>query len=30
VVAFSGSTVTVPLADGSQTAIIAGLDAVFA
>lgn len=29
VVAFSGSTVTVPLADGSLTAIIAGLDAVF-
>ncbi len=30
VVAFSGSTVTVPLADGSQTAIIASLNAVFA
>lgn len=29
VVAFSGSTVTVPLADGSQTAIIASLNAVF-
>lgn len=29
VVAFSGSTVTVPLADGSQTAIIASLKAVF-
>ena len=30
VVAFKGSTVTVPLADGSQTAIIASLNAVFA
>lgn len=30
VVAFSGSTVTVPLAGGSQTAIIASLNAVFA
>jgi hypothetical protein len=30
VVAFSGSTVTVPLANGSQTAIIASLNAVFA
>lgn len=30
VVAFSGSTVTVPLADGSETAIIASLNAVFA
>jgi hypothetical protein len=30
VVAFSGSTVTVSLADGSQTAIIASLNAVFA
>ncbi|WP_035238249.1 glycosyl hydrolase family 18 protein [Desulfobacter vibrioformis] len=30
VVAFSGSTVTVPLADGSHTAIIASLNAVFA
>jgi hypothetical protein len=30
VVAFSGFTVTVPLADGSQTAIIASLNAVFA
>jgi hypothetical protein len=30
VVAFSGSTVTVPLADGSYTAIIASLDAIFA
>lgn len=30
VVAFSGSTVTVPLADNSQTAIIASLNAVFA
>ena len=30
VVAFSGSTVTVPLADGTQTAIIASLNAVFA
>lgn len=30
VVGFSGSTVTVPLADGSQTAIIASLNAVFA
>ncbi len=30
VVAFKGTTVTVPLADGSQTAIIAGLNAVFA
>lgn len=30
VVAFKGSTVTVPLADGSQTAIIANLNAVFA
>lgn len=29
VVAFSGSTVTVPLADGSHTAIIASLNAVF-
>ncbi|MGS0743169.1 glycoside hydrolase family 18 protein [Glaciimonas sp. GG7] len=29
-VAVSGSTVTVPLADGSQTAIIASLNAVFA
>ncbi|MBI3730803.1 MAG: hypothetical protein HY254_21025 [Burkholderiales bacterium] len=29
-VAFKGSTVTVPLADGSQTAIIASLNAVFA
>jgi jacalin-like lectin domain-containing protein len=30
VVAFKGSTVTVPLANGSQTAIIASLNAVFA
>lgn len=30
VVAFSGSTVTVPLAGGNQTAIIASLNAVFA
>jgi|GEM_PF-453960 len=30
IVAFKGSTVTVPLADGSQTAIIAKLNAVFA
>jgi len=30
VVGFNGSTVTVPLADGSQTAIIASLNAVFA
>jgi hypothetical protein len=30
VVAFRGSTVTVPLADGSQTAIIASLNAIFA
>ena len=30
VVAFSGSTVTVPLANGTQTAIIASLNAVFA
>jgi len=30
VVAFSGSTVTVPLADGSHTAVIASLNAVFA
>jgi hypothetical protein len=30
IVAFSGSTVTVPLAGGSQTAIIASLNAVFA
>jgi hypothetical protein len=30
VVGFSGSSVTVPLADGSQTAIIASLNAVFA
>lgn len=29
VVAFNGSTVTVPLADGTQTAIIASLNAVF-
>ncbi|UTH73724.1 jacalin-like lectin [Chromobacterium sp. IIBBL 290-4] len=29
VVAFRGSTVTVPLADGSQTAIIANLSAIF-
>lgn len=30
VVAFTGTTVTVPLADGSRTAIIASLNAVFA